>query len=42
MITEVEQAFQDLKNHLAIRPTYHQKAHRIEAHIFVAFLAYCL
>jgi len=27
---------------LAIRPIYHQLPARIEAHIFVAFLAYCL
>jgi hypothetical protein len=31
-----------LKGDLAIRPIYHQSDHRIEAHIFVAFLAYCL
>ena len=41
-LTEVEQAFKELKNDLAIRPIYHHKDSRIEAHIFVAFLAYCL
>ena len=41
-LTEVEQAFKELKTDLAIRPIYHQKDSRIEAHIFVAFLAYCL
>jgi Transposase DDE domain len=41
-LTEVEQAFKELKNDLAIRPVYHQKDERIEAHIFVSFLAYCL
>jgi len=41
-LTEVEQAFKELKGDLAIRPVYHQKEARIEAHIFVAFLAYCL
>ena len=41
-LTEVEQAFKELKGDLAIRPIYHQKDSRIEAHIFVAFLAYCL
>lgn len=41
-LTEVEQAFKELKNDLAIRPIYHQKDERIEAHIFVSFLAYCL
>jgi transposase len=41
-LVEVEQAFKELKNDLAIRPIYHQTDARIEAHIFVAFLAYCL
>jgi hypothetical protein len=38
----VEQVFQELKTDLAIRPIYHQLEQRIEAHIVVAFLAYCL
>ncbi len=41
-LTEIEQAFKELKGDLAIRPIYHQLDHRIEAHIFVAFIAYCL
>ena len=41
-LVEVEQAFKELKNDLAVRPIYHQTDARIEAHIFVAFLAYCL
>ena len=41
-LTEIEQAFKELKSDLAIRPIYHQRDDRIEAHIFVAFLAYCL
>jgi hypothetical protein len=41
-LTEIESVFRDLKNDLAIRPVYHQKDRRIEAHIFVSFLAYCL
>jgi len=41
-LTEIEQAFKELKSDLAIRPIYHQRDHRIEAHIFVAFIAYCL
>jgi hypothetical protein len=41
-LVEVEQAFKELKDDLAIRPIYHQTDERIEAHIFVAFLAYCL
>jgi hypothetical protein len=38
----VEEAFKNLKGDLALRPIFHQKEARIEAHIFVAFLAYCL
>ena len=38
----MEQAFKELKDDLAIRPIYHQTDERIEAHIFIAFLAYCL
>lgn len=41
-LTEVEQAFKELKHDLAVRPIYHSSEARIEAHIFVAFLAYCL
>ena len=41
-LVQVEQAFKDLKGDLAVRPLYHQLEHRIEAHIFIAFLAYCL
>ena len=41
-LTEVEAAFKQLKGDLAVRPIYHQLEHRIEAHIFVAFLAYCI
>ena len=41
-LTEVEAAFKHLKDDLALRPIYHQLEHRIEAHIFISFLAYCL
>ena len=41
-LTEVEAAFKNLKGDLALRPIYHQLEHRIEAHIFISFLAYCL
>nr|WP_076611581.1 IS1634-like element ISVsp2 family transposase [Verrucomicrobium spinosum] len=41
-LVEVEQAFKELKHDLGIRPVHHQHDHRIEAHIFVSFLAYCL
>lgn len=41
-LTEVEQAFKEIKHDLAVRPIFHKTEARIEAHIFVAFLAYCL
>jgi hypothetical protein len=41
-LTQVEEAFKNLKGDLALRPLFHQKQERIEAHIFVAFLSYCL
>ena len=41
-LVEVEAAFKTLKGDLAIRPVFHQEERRIEAHIFIAFLAYCL
>jgi len=41
-LTQVEGAFKDLKDDLSLRPIFHQLERRIEAHIFVAFLAYCL
>jgi len=41
-LTQIEAAFKAMKSELGIRPIYHQLGHRVEAHIFVAFLAYCL
>jgi transposase len=41
-LVAVEEAFKNLKGDLALRPIHHQKEERIEAHIFIAFLAYCL
>ena len=41
-LVAVEEAFRNLKGDLAIRPVFHKCEKRIEAHIFVAFLAYCL
>jgi hypothetical protein len=41
-LVSVEEAFKTLKGDLAIRPIYHQCERRIEGHIFIAFLAYCL
>jgi transposase len=42
LLGEVEQTFKEEKGDLLIRPIHHQKDERIEAHIFVAFQAYCL
>jgi hypothetical protein len=41
-LVAVEEAFKTLKGDLAIRPIYHQRERRIEAHFFIAFLAYYL
>jgi len=41
-LVEIEAAFKNLKDDLVLRPIFHQLEHRIEAHIFVAFIAYCL
>ena len=41
-LVEIEAAFKNFKDDLQLRPIYHQLQHRIEAHIFVAFIAYCL
>ena len=42
LLSQIEEAFKHLKGDLVLRPFYHQKAERIEAHLFVSFLAYCL
>lgn len=42
LLVQVEEAFKNLKGDLAVRPIHHQLEHRIEAHIFIAFLAFCL
>jgi Transposase DDE domain len=41
-LVAVEEAFRNLKGDLAIRPVFHKNESRIEAHIFIAFLAYCM
>jgi hypothetical protein len=41
-LCHVEEAFRTLKNDLGLRPIFHHKPERIEAHLFVSFLAYCL
>jgi len=40
--TNVEQAFKELKSDLSIRPIRHQLEVRVEAHVFIAFMSYCL
>jgi transposase len=41
-LTQIESVFRSLKSELGIRPIYHQLQHRADAHILIAFLAYCL
>jgi transposase len=41
-LVAVEEAFRTLKGDLGLRPIFHQKPDRIEAHLFIAFLSYCL
>jgi transposase len=41
-LVRVEEAFRTLKSDLGLRPIHHQLEHRVEAHILVAFLGYCL
>jgi len=42
LLTQVEEAFKNLKGDLSVRPVFHQLENRIEAHIFVAFLSFCV
>jgi hypothetical protein len=39
LLMAVEEAFKNHKGDLAIRPVFHQLKARIEAHVFIAFLA---
>ena len=41
-LTQIESVFRSLKSELGIRPIYHQLQHRADAHVLIAFLAYCL
>jgi len=41
-LTQIEAVFRSLKSELGIRPIYHRLERRVDAHILVAFLAYCL
>src|SRR5260370_3460016 len=40
-LTQIESVFKSLKSELCIRPIRHQLEHRADAHILIAFLAYC-
>jgi len=42
LLVEIEAVFKSFKNDLGIRPIYHSVGPRVQAHIFVCFLAYCL
>lgn len=41
-LTQIEAVFRSLKSELGIRPIHHQLEHRADAHVLIAFLAYCL
>jgi len=41
-LSEVERAFSELKDVIEMRPIYHKKARRVQAHVFVASLAFLL
>lgn len=41
-LTQIEAVFRSLKSELGIRPIYHRLERRVDAHILIAFLAYCL
>src|ERR1022692_691754 len=42
LLVEIEAVFKSFKNDLGLRPIYHSVEARVEAHIFVYFLAYCM
>ena len=42
MLTRLEAAFRHLKSELGLRPNFHQRAHRVDAHVFISILAYHL
>jgi hypothetical protein len=41
-LVQIESVFKQLKGDLALRPIFHQKEDRVEAHLFISFLAYCV
>ena len=42
MLGHIETAFKDMKSHLGLRPNFHQKGQRVDAHMFISVLAYHL
>lgn len=40
MLGRIETAFRDMKSHLGLRPNFHQKGDRVDAHMFISVLAY--
>jgi len=40
MLGHIETAFRDMKSHLGLRPNFHQKGERVDAHMFISVLAY--
>jgi transposase len=40
MLTDIEEAFRNMKSELGLRPVYHQKEHRVDGHLFITVLAY--
>lgn len=41
-LTQAEPAFRTIKNDLGLRPIYHQKTDRVEAHLLICFLSLAL
>jgi transposase len=41
-LVRIEESFRTLKGDLGLRPIFHQNDNRVEAHVFISFLAYCL
>lgn len=41
-LTEIEAVFRSLKSELGLRPIYHHKEERIDAHLFLTLIAYTL
>ena len=41
-LTDLEAVFKSLKSELGLRPIYHQKQSRVDAHLFITLLAYSI